>query len=359
MPFISRLSSTKQWLCFLVLALLVGGLLEWATIPAALLLGPMLCAIVMGVSGAKIRMPRVCFKYSQGFVGCLIAHAVSFNILLEVLKEWPLMLIATLVTMLLSVLVGILTVRYGRLPGSTAAWGTSPGGASAMVVMAEDYGADVRVVATMQYIRVICVVLMAALVSHLFSVEGGNTAINVAQTTPLWNQQTLIHFAVTLVILVVGVGLGRFIPAGYLLVPMLLGSVCQLMGWVELVLPHWLLVIAYGIMGGYIGLRFDRETLRYVMYAMPVMISASMLLIVLCGISALGVAWWLGVDYLSAYLATSPGGLDSLSIVAIDVHAEVGLVVAMQTLRLFAVILAGPMLTKYIARFAIVKVTKK
>jgi len=257
------------------------------------------------------------------------------------------------------VLVGILTVRYGRLPGSTAAWGTSPGGASAMVVMAEDYGADVRVVATMQYIRVICVVLMAALVSHLFSVEGGNTAINVAQTTPLWNQQTLIHFAVTLVILVVGVGLGRFIPAGYLLVPMLLGSVCQLMGWVELVLPHWLLVIAYGIMGGYIGLRFDRETLRYVMYAMPVMISASMLLIVLCGISALGVAWWLGVDYLSAYLATSPGGLDSLSIVAIDVHAEVGLVVAMQTLRLFAVILAGPMLTKYIARFAIVKVTKK
>lgn len=359
MPFLASFSSLKQWLCFVILALIAGWLLELATIPAALLLGPMLCAIFMGVRGAKIRMPKTYFKYSQGFVGCLIAHVVSINILLEVLKEWELMLIATLVTMLLSVLVGILSVRFGRLPGSTAAWGTSPGGASAMVAMAEDYGADVRVVATMQYIRVICVVLMAALVSHLL---GGTPSKELGATTQLafeWNQTTLHNFAITLIILVGGVVCGRFIPAGYLLIPMLLGAFCQLMGWVQLVLPHELLVVAYGIMGGYIGLRFDRDTLRYVMYAMPVMISASMSLIILCGISALGVAWWLGVDYLSAYLATSPGGLDSLSIVAIDVHADVGLVVAMQTLRLFAVIMVGPVLTKFIARFALIEPSKK
>jgi uncharacterized membrane protein AbrB (regulator of aidB expression) len=48
-------------------------------------------------------------------------------------------------------------VRYSALPGATGAWGSSPGGASAMVVMAQEYGADVRLVALMQYLRVLFV----------------------------------------------------------------------------------------------------------------------------------------------------------------------------------------------------------
>lgn len=314
----------------------------------------MLCAITMGIAGAKIRMPKLYFKYSQGVIGCLIAHAMTFSILIEILKIWHVMLISTLVTLVLSMFVGIISVRYGGLPSSTAAWGTSPGGVSTMVVMAEEYGADVRVVATMQYVRVICVVLMAALVSHVLG-KGVGGAMTSQVMAEGWTKVTYIHFMTTILVLVVGVFLGRFIPAGFLLVPMLLGTVLQLLGVIDLVIPHWVIVIAYGVMGAYIGLGFDRETLRYVMYAMPVMLASSMLLIILCGISAMVVCWWLGVDYLSAYLATSPGGLDSLSVVAIDVHADVGLVMAMQTLRLFAVILTGPMLAKYIARFALVK----
>lgn len=349
--------SALQWSLFIVLAGLTGWLLEKLAVPAALLLGPMLCAIVMGVSGTKIRMPKLYFKYSQGVIGCLIAHAMTFSILREIMQIWPAMLLATVVTLLFSIIIGIFSVRFGGLPGSTAAWGTSPGGAATMVAMAEEYGADTRVVATMQYVRVICVVLMAALVSH-FLMTSGEDKQAITPIVLAWDFGTLINFLITIAILVVGVSLGRFIPAGFLLVPMLLGTLLQLFGVVNLVIPHWMIAIAYGIMGAYIGLGFDRATLRYVMYAMPIMIVASMLLILLCGLSALLVSWWLGVDYLSAYLATSPGGLDSLSVVAIDVHADVGLVMAMQTLRLFAVILTGPMLAKYIARFAIEQTNK-
>lgn len=349
---IANVSVTKQWLYFWVLALLLGLLLEQASIPAALLLGLMLLGIVMVECGAKISVPKVCFKYSQGLVGCLIAHAVSVHVLLEIINDWQVMLLATLVTMLLSVIVGMLSVHFGGLPGATAAWGTSPGGASAMVAMAEDYGADTRVVATMQYIRVICVVLMMALVSHCLAEPLPKELITMNHSI-IHAQQNVVDLLITLSILIIGVGLGHFIPAGYLLIPMVLGSICQLLGWVNLIIPHGLLMIGYAVMGGYIGLRFDKATLRYVMYAMPIMMATSMLLIILCAMSAFVVAWWLGVDYLSAYLATSPGGLDSLSIVAIEVHADVGLVVAMQTLRLFAVILIGPLLTKFIASFAL------
>lgn len=354
-PPLHQIPILIQWLIFIVLALASGGLLEYAQVPAGLLLGPMICAIIMGIQGAKIRMPSIGFKTSQGFVGALVAHSMSLSLLTKIVDIWPLMLVITLITLILSVLVGILSVRFGGLPGSTAAWGTSPGGAAAMMAMSEEYGADVRVVATMQYTRVICVVLMAAAICHILGTNITDDVQKIARSSIIWNQTTLINFILTLAIIAVGVTFGRFLPSGALLLPMILGSVCQVFNWVDIVVPHSLLIIVYGAIGAYIGLRFDRESLRYVMYAIPVMLSASILLIVLCAISGLGVSYYLGVDYLSAYLATSPGGLDSLSIIAIDVNADVGLVVSMQTLRLFAVILTGPMLAKFTARFAIEK----
>ncbi len=74
------------------------------------------------------------------------------------------MLIILLSTLAISALTGWLLVRYSSLPGATGAWGSSPGGASAMVVMAQEYGADVRLVALMQYLRVLFVVGAAVMV---------------------------------------------------------------------------------------------------------------------------------------------------------------------------------------------------
>ncbi|MNC68972.1 putative ammonia monooxygenase [compost metagenome] len=57
-------------------------------------------------------------------------------------------------------------------------------------------------------------------------------------------------------------------------------------------------------------------------------------------------------DFLSIYLATSPGGLDTMAIIAVDTHSDVGLVLAMQTLRLFAVILTGAFVARLIIRLS-------
>jgi len=58
----------------------------------------------------------------------------------------------------------------------------------------------------------------------------------------------------------------------------------------------------------------------------------------------------MGTDFLSMYLATSPGGLDAMAIIAVETHADVGLVLAMQTLRLFGVILTGAFCARQIIR---------
>lgn len=339
-----------QWLALLLCAGAAGQALHALAVPAGLFLGPMLVAIVFAVCGARLSLHRQVFRFGQGCVGLLVAHSVSWAVLVSMAQSWHLMLLATLITVLLSALVGLGTVRLGGIPGSTAAWGTAPGAASAMVSMAEENGADGRVVATMQYVRVVCVVMVGSLVSHLLGATPGAAPAASAALVPVATPwlDTLLSLAVVLVGLVVG----KRMPAGALLMPLLLGAALQLSGLLTIHLPEPLLAFAYAAIGCYIGLRFDRQTVRYVWKRLPTMIAGALALIMLCAVCAWGLAWAMGVDFLSMYLATSPGGLDAMAIIAVETHADVGLVLAMQTLRLFGVILTGAFCARQIIRLS-------
>ncbi|MGW7771468.1 AbrB family transcriptional regulator [Pseudomonas parafulva] len=337
-----------RWLALIFCAGAAGQILHALAVPAGLFLGPMLMAIVFGVSGAQLRLHRQVFRFGQGCVGLLVAHSVTWSVLASLADAWPLMLFATFVTVVLSALVGLGTVRFGGIPGSTAAWGTAPGAASAMVSMAEDNGADGRVVATMQYVRVVCVVMIGSLVSHLLGAT--SVAGDAAQAAVVADSVQLGNLLLGLGVVLVGVAAGSKMPAGALLMPLMLGAVLQLTGVLHVSLPSEVLAIAYGAIGCYIGLRFDRQTVRYVWKRLPTMIAGAVVLILLCA----GCAWLLarlaGTDFLSMYLATSPGGLDAMAIIAVETHADVGMVLAMQTLRLFGVILTGAYLARQIIR---------
>lgn len=61
-----------------------------------------------------------------------------------------------------------------------------------------------------------------------------------------------------------------------------------------------------------------------------------------------------GFDPLTAYRATSPGGADSVAIIA--THAamvDVGLVMAMQLARFMLVLLLGPQVSRWVALRAV------
>ena len=349
---LATLPAFAQWLLLILLAGSAGQVFRYFHVPAALFLGPMLVAIGFGVSGASIRLNKHVFRLGQGSVGLLVAHSMTMGVLLTAMQSWHVMLFATLLTVALSAAVGIGLARWGGIQGSTAAWGTSPGAASAMVAMSEDYGADSRVVATMQYVRVVCVVMVGALVSRVIGADAGGTDAHA--TEALLQGVNLLNLGLTVLTIVVGVTLGARVPAGALLVPLLLGGALQLSGVLHITMPNWLLAIAYGAIGSYIGLRFDRVTIAYVWRRLPAMILGALLLILLCAISAWIIAEMMGKDFLSVYLATSPGGLDAMAIIAIDTHSDVGFVLAMQTLRLFGVIVTGA----YIAR-QVIRVTQR
>jgi len=337
------------WPALLVASVFVAELAHRGGFPASYLLGPMLCAVAFGVAGIELRLSRPFQLFSQGIIGCLVARSLTPAILGSVARDWPIMLLVISTTVLAGGLVGWVLVKLGTLPGTTAAWGSSPGAASAMVLMSGEFGADVRLVGFMQYLRVVIVVFTASMVSRWL---GGSAA--AVPVGAVHSSAPVVPLLETLAIAIGGAAIGRLlkVPSGGLLVPMIVGAALQSAGLVVITLPPWLLYVAYVVIGWYVGLAFDRLVLNSLFKATPTLVLSTLLLIGLC----IGSAWLLtrllGVDLLTAYLATSPGGLDSIAVIATSSHTNVSFILAIQTMRLFLVLLTGPLIARLITRYA-------
>ena len=94
--------------------------------------------------------------------------------------------------------------------------------------------------------------------------------------------------------------------------------------------------------GWYIGLQFERATVGRSLRALPEIVAAAVAVIALCGAAAWILSRFEGYDAFTAFLATSPGGIDSIAIIALDGGADTAFVMALQTLRILLVILTGP-----------------
>ncbi|MHA6686532.1 AbrB family transcriptional regulator [Mesorhizobium sp. A556] len=344
-----RIASPWQWLLILAVSLLFTGALEAAALPAALLIGPMLAAITAGTNGATVRVPRLAFNAGQAIVGCLIANSIAPDIFVSFYADWPLFLGTVLATIAASSLLGWLISRWRILPGTTAVWGSSPGAATAMVLMAGAFGADQRLVAFMQYMRVIFVSVAAALVARLWVDTSGVELPAIVWFPPL----EPLPFGATVAVALAGSLGGRVLrlPSPHFLGTMILGTALHLLAGVDFQLPPWLLALSYASIGWSIGLNFTKAILRHAARALPQIIGSILILIAFCG----GLAWLLshllGIDPLTAYLATSPGGMDSIAIIAAATqNVDISFVMALQTMRFLIVLLLGPSLARLIAR---------
>jgi len=339
---------TRGWLWVLLGALSVALALVMArgTVPAPFLLAPALVGIAFGCFGVTLKVPGPIFTVAQAIVGIVIARGVTGAIVADIASHWALMLGIVATTLAAAAFVGWLLARFGRLEPTTAAWGSSPGAASAVIAAATDFGADARIVGFMLYLRMIVVVIAASTVTRVML---GMSGVH----PPVVNDPPFPAPGALLATVAIAFGCAwlarKFrVPAGALLVPMIIGTFLNASGVVHLVLTPWLVAGAYTVIGWYVGLGFTRATFRYVLHAFPELLGGTLLLVAICACSAWAWRGALHTDALTAYLATSPGSIDSLTIIALGSGANVPLIVAIGTLRMLLVILAGPLIARAI-----------
>ena len=342
-------SLAVQWAAILTLSLLLAAALTALRLPAALLLSAIGAAAAVASFDGRAQVPPRAFLLAQAVIGGMIAQYIKPATLQEIFRDWPLFLTAALAVILASCLIGWALTRWRLFPDSTAIWGSLPGAASAMVLMADAYGADMRLVAFMQYFRVLLVALVASLVARFFTPDGGappSSWLGQGQNPIDWPS-----FGLTCALLVACAWAGRRfrIPAGPLLAPLVVAAAAQDFGLLTLELPRALLAITYAVLGWSIGLRFTRDILAHAFKALPSIFGATVLLLALCGGFGLLLAHFAHVDAMTAYLATSPGGVDAVAIIAASTKLDMPFVMALQTARVILVIAIGPSLARMIA----------
>jgi membrane AbrB-like protein len=318
--------------------------------PAALLLGAMAAAILIAIMGASLIVPRLPYVWAQSLIGCLVARSIDPAILKAMAHQWPLFLAGVASVLVISSTLGALLARWRVLPGSTAVWGSAPGAATVMVLMSENFGGDPRLVAFMQFLRLVLVASLASVVARLW-VEPAAVAtppmdwFPALAAGPVW-ATIAMAFAGALI------GTWSGLPAGPLLVPLFAGIVLSGTGTLAITLPPALMACCYVLVGWSIGLRFTREIVRHAARAFWKVLASTITLIVLCA----GLAWLLhlivGTDPLTAFLATSPGGADSVAVIAASAHVDMPFVMAMQVSRFIVVLALGPALARAVARWS-------
>lgn len=345
------------WALLGAASVLAGLLAQSMRIPAGWLVGPMLVAVASALAWQKHpTLPRWARQASLAVVGGLLAAAYRPSVLPLIVDAWlPVSLIVG-GTLLLSLAAGLLLARFARLDGKTATLGTLPGAATGMLAMSAPLGADPRIVALMQYTRVVVVVLSAAVVSRLWltsEAAGQTSAEQGLQASAPQADAVFEGVWVTYVLTVLVAALGSWagsrlrLPAGGLLGPLMLGIVLEQLGVLHLTWPPGVPQAAYLGLGLYVGLLFDRASARRAARLLPFMLVSTVVLMLACA----GLGWVLAaltsVDGLTAYLATTPGGIDSVAIMALGTGADAPLVLAIQMLRLFAVVLAGALFSRW------------
>ena len=342
----------RKWALLLLLSIIFSVLLNILRLPAALMLGPMLAGIIMGCRKSGLAVKPPFFKGAQTIVGCMIAASISPRVLEVFLHDWWLFIIIVLLAIFASSFLGYLLARFKIIPLSTAILGFTPGAASTMVILAAEFGDDLRMVAFMQYLRVLMTAFTAAIIAALIMPESTTPAASMSVDALLqYYFPSLEPFAfgsTLLLALVSGLIAHVFrIPAGFILVTLFLGGFLHGAGWIELQIPNWLLAITYTIIGWRIGLSFDIEGLKRAYKILPHLLGCTITLMLFCAFLAWVLVLVYDIDPLTAFLATSPGGLDTIAaIIYSRPYADMSFVMTLQVARLLIINMVCPFIAK-------------
>ncbi len=341
----SGVRTVLRWAGLAAVSLALALVLDFVRLPAAFLFGPLLAGMAMRLSGVVLTLPRPAVQGAQAMIGGMIGAALTPAILVTFLADWPVFVAVVAATIAFAGLTGWALSAYGVVPGTTGVWGSAPGAATGMVIQSEGNGGDIRLVAFMQYLRVLFVASAASLGAWAWL--GGETA----PARPLFEAVDPATMAMTLAVIGVTGYFGRRLKlaAGAMMLPLFATAILHGSGLVDFVLPRWAMIFAYAGLGWNIGLRFTREAIAHAARALPWIVASIVALMAFSAGLAAALVWWFGVDPLTAFLATSPGGMDTVAVIAASTPVDVSFVMALQVLRSLALNVGGVPLARFVA----------
>ncbi len=155
----SRLHAIAKSLFGLAVGVAGGLLFEWLATPIPWLLGPLFAVACVNLVGVPATSPAGGRLGWQIILGTVIGLYFTSEIAGIVFAHLPWMILVAIVAIALGGFGAVVHMRFARLDGPTAFFGSVPGGMAEMMTLGDRYNAEPVALALSQTIRVTIVVI--------------------------------------------------------------------------------------------------------------------------------------------------------------------------------------------------------
>jgi membrane AbrB-like protein len=312
--------------------------------PIPWMIGPMVAVAALNLLGVRMHSPPYARQIGQVILGSAVSLYFTPSVLAALAANLPAIVAATVSVFLVGGLGALTLSRASGVDGKSTFFASIPGGAMAMAVLAERYGAQIAPVAVAHSLRVSLVVI-----SIPFALTYGGFPLEASAYRP--------DAALAPLILAPWLGAGFILGEvserlglhnGYLLTPIFFGAVLTVSGVELSAVPHWMTDVAQLMFGLVLGARYERAFFARYKLFIPFALLNSLFVLIASIAAGAALAWAFDLPIATMILATSPGGLAEMTITAQALQISVPLVVAFHLFRVVMVNLG----TQYIYRFA-------
>jgi len=321
-----------------------GGLMALLHVPLAWMLGPMIFNIAASVRGVPVLIPHGIRVGVLCVIGVFLGGSFTPELLSRA-TDWAFSL--SLMVMFVPLITFVASEYFRRAAGfdrATAVFSGAPGTLTAMVIIGGESGADERMIALTQGLRVVIVViLMPMIVTAALA-----TAMHEGSVLPEGGPFTWTEAAWLAAAGGVGFLVARLfkLPAAAMTGAMAASTALYLGGVVTYRPPDALLWLALWILGSAIGSRFSTVTAETFFRVSKHAVAATSLIIAVSALFALAASWLTDTPYLTALLSFTPGGVAEMCLIAIAFDVDPAFVAVHHLARIAILITCVPLATR-------------
>ncbi len=339
-----------QVVAALLIGTLGGATFAYLRLPLPWMTGAATLTTICALSGAPLQLPKMLRAGMASILGVMLGSAFLPGTL-DHLPQWSGSIAGLLVYIILGGGIVLWYVRSVRgYPPVTSFFSATPGGFLEMVLLAENYRADVRTVALMHSVRIFLTVFTIPIWFRFTQgYEPSATGLPAHLGADLTTQEGVILFACAVFGYWGGVKLR--IPAPFLLGPMLLSAVLHLTGVTHTSPPGVVVALAQIVIGTSVGCRFTGYSIKSVFRTLVSGAVAAIILLVLAAGFAMGLAPLTGIPWQVLLLAFAPGGLAEMSLVSFAMGIDPALVSSHHLIRIMFIVILTPIAFRVLRRW--------
>lgn len=333
-------TSTGRLVVTVLIAVLGAAVFSFMDLPAAWLSGAMVFVSIATLSGVRTHIPVRLRDAMFVLLGISMGAGVNPDVVDRV-SEWPVSMGLLIPVMICVTYAGYAVLHFSaKWSKETAYFGALPGALSYVMGLATERGADLPRIASSQSLRLFILVAVVP-----FAVVASNGEVAGGAGPAVVSDPVDFLFGLPLCLAASWLAVKLRVPGGCMTGAFFMSAGLNASGVLLLVLPDYIALPCFMMMGAFIGCRFGTMTLRQFVSVLGASLGAFVAAFVTSLLGAWLVAELVHIPFGQALLAYAPGGLEVMTILAYMLDLDPAFVAAHQIARFTGMVLVLPFIT--------------